>query len=323
MAVRTRAEIYNDLTADIQTNTELTGLLPNPDNWTTLFTEANFKLLANTIVKGLSVSGVAIWRLIAYVVSYALYTVEVLVDSFTTDIDTLTKNREYGQIPWIVQKVKEFQYGDALVWNDNGYYEYETIDESKRIVTQCAINVTNGQIIIKVAKGEVGSLEPLSASEKSALQLYLTGTSAPFVEDGILPPTSAVLINSLANDDLKFAAKIYYDPTMFNSDGTLIADSSTPVQDAIREYIQFLPFNAKFQLSSLKSVILAIDGIENVTFSACDARQGSTTFSNLLLLSDEAYTAVSGYLNMASGHDLDEYYDDLNTIPTLQFISYN
>ena len=61
-----------------------------------------------------------------------------------------------------------------------------------------------------------------------------------------------VLSNLTEADLLKVAYTIYYDPLVMNSDGELIADDTIkPVELAINNYIQNLPFNGILNLNKL------------------------------------------------------------------------
>ena len=320
---RTLTEIYNALIASKESDSTLNSLLPNPDNWNTLYTNANFKLLAATIVKKLGVSKVAIWRLIMFICAYGIYVHEQLFDIAQDEIDTLTLNRVFGQLPWYVEKAKTFQLGDDLVFINNEYYGYEVIDESKYIVTQASATVSSGQILLKVAKGDIGSLTPLSASEKTALQIYFLGTTGVNAEDGIAPAGTKISIVSEDPDDLKFHCDVFVDPLVIDENGILLSDGVTkPVEDSVTNYIQQLPFDAVFKRSSLEDAIQAVNGVVNVVVKYCDARFGSNSYTNVLAETGQKYTAFSGYLDMATNFGLDEYYDyPANTLKTLNYIA--
>lgn len=319
---RTLKEIYNDLVASKESDSDFDELLPNPDNWTSLYNFNNFKLLANTILKSLSRSKVAVWRLMMYTVAYALYYQEKLFDVFKTEVSTLIENSRIGQMDWIISKVKSFQYGDELIW-DGTEYTYETIDEDKQIITQASATVASRIITIKAAKGDVGSLSALSADEKTALQYYLVGQGIQFAEDGVLPAGTQVLLISENADDLKLAYTIVYDPQVLNSNGELLSDTSTkPVEVAINNYIQQLPFNSKLRISALTDVIQDADGVVDAICDQAQARYSSVEYTDILATTQESYSAYSGYMSMAENHGLDGYYDyPANITRTLTYIA--
>lgn len=323
---RTLQTIYNELTASKETNTDLDTLLPNPDNWQTLYTYINFKLLANTVIKGLNTSLVAVWRLIMYSVAYGVYLQEQLYDTFKTEVDETIANKETAQLPWYVDQSEAFQLGYELVWVDSKRYEYETIDEDAQIITQAAATVSNGAILLKVAKGDIGSLEKLSTSEYTAFNDYMKGSNTAYAEDGIAPPGTKITIISEAPDNLRFASQVFYDSQVLDSTGTLLSDGSTkPVEVAITSYIQQIPFDSKFRISGLIDAIQSAQGVVNVVVTNCDAKTSTQAWSasvDVTAATGEQYVARAGYLEMGTNYELDGYYDyPTNLVKTINYIS--
>ena len=323
---RSLNEIYNQLTASKETNTDLDTLLPNPDNWSSLYTYNNFKLLANTITKSLSDSKVAVWRLMMYAFAYAIWLQESLYDIFISEVDDLVENREYGQLPWYVKVSKEFQYGDSIEWLNDSYYGYSAIDEDKQIITQAAATVTNGAILIKVAQGVVGALAKLDSSQLNSFQQYMVGSSQPYAEDGVAPSGTQISIISEDPDNLRFSCEVFYNSQILNSSGELLSDLTTkPVEAAITAYIQQIPFNSKFTIAGLIDSMQAVRGVENVTVDNCDAKTATQAWSastDVILETGKQYVSRAGYLDMGTNYELDGYYDyPTNTIPTITYIA--
>lgn len=319
---RTLNTIYNSLIAGKESDSTLDALLPNPDNWSTLYTNANFNLLAQTIVKSLSVSKVAIWRLFMYIFAYAIWVHETLWDQAEAEIDALTLNRVFGQLPWYVEQAKDFQYGDDLVFNGE-YYEYEAIDETKQIVTQASATNVEGVITLKLALGDVGSFQSLSATQLTAVETYFKGTNGIVAEDGIAPAGTKLSIISEDPDDMKMQVDVFVDPLVIDLNGVLLSDGvTTPVEDAITAYIQQLPFNAVFMIAALVDAIQAVSGVSNVVVNYCDARFGANPYTNIVAETGRKYIAHAGYIAMATNYGLDEYYDyPANTVKTLNYIA--
>lgn len=318
--------IYNELTASKETNTDLDDLLPNPDNWQTLYTYENFKLLANTVLKSLSTSLVYIWRLIMYTVAYAIYLQEQLYDVFKSEVDDTIENKEFAQLPWYVTSSKAFQLGYQLTWIDDKRYGYETIDEDAQIITQAAATVSNGAVLLKVAKGEIGSLTELSTSETTAYNNYMKGSSSIYAEDGIAPPGTKITIISEAADQLRFASQVFYDSQVLDSTGTLLSDGSTkPVEVAVINYIQQIPFDSKFRIAGLIDAIQASQGVINVVVLYCDTKTASQVWVDSVDVTNETgkqYVARAGYIEMGADYELDGYYDyPANLIKTIDYIS--
>ena len=316
---RTLNQVYNALIASKETKPELDELLPNPDNYTELFTQENFTLLANTVIKNLSVSLVAVWRLFLWVCAIGIWGLENLIDIFKDEVETTIKDNQYGQLRWYPTVAKQFQLGDQLVW-DGTKYIYEIIDTDKQIVTQSAATESSGIITLKVAKGDLPNIEPLAVSELTSFIYYMKGTNSATANDGIIPAGVNLIIISSESDLLKFAMDLFYDPLILANDGSSLENpSENPVYDAIYDFINTLPFNSIFKVISLVDAIQAVTGIENVVVHNCDAKSaGAGSFTDVLAETGQQYTTYSGYLRMNPGNDLDEEYSP--GVPTLNFI---
>lgn len=321
---RTLQQIYNSLIADKESNTALDGLTPNPETFTNLYTYENFKSIANSVIRGLSKSKVAIWRLMMFVFAYGLWMQEQLYDIFKSEVNVLTTNREFGQLPWYVTKAKEFQLGDQLVWLNDKYYGYSTINEDLQIITQAAATVSNGVVYVKVAKGSIGSLEKLSTDESSAFERHMKGSQLPYSEDGIAPAGTQLTIISSDPDEIKFSIQVFYNAIVLDSNGVLLSDGTTePVEDAITNYIQQIPFDSKFRLIDFVDAIQAAQGVVNVVVLNCDAKNSTQDWVDAVDVTGETgqqYPTYAGYLKV--GDDYADYYDyPTNLIPKIEFIA--
>lgn len=197
-----------------------------------------------------STSKTALWRLKTYVVAVAIYLLELLFDSHTTEIDDKLATQKTHNEHWYAEKAKEFQYGYALV--DEADY-YETIDEATKIVSHAAVESVNGKLNMKVAKNVNGTLEPLSTDSPDEL--------TSFTEYIRRVKDAGVVINVISDvgDDLRLVMDIYYDPLVINEDGTLIKDTSQkPAEDTIT-FITTLPFNGEFIPANM------VDALQNTT----------------------------------------------------------
>jgi hypothetical protein len=321
---RTLTQVYEALIAGKEANSDLDSLTPNPETLSSLYTYTNFKSLANSVIRGLSTSKVAIWRLIMYVTAFAIWSQESLYDVFTTEVEATIANREYGQLPWYVDRAKEFQLGDQLTWIDDSYYGYATIDEDLQIVTQAAATVSNGTVYVKVAKGTVGSLEKLTSDETDAFEKYMKGSQEAYSEDGIAPAGTKLEIISTDPDELRFAIEVFYDAIVLDSNGVLLSDGTTkPVEVAITNYIQQIPFDSKFRIIDLVDAIQAADGVVNVVVDNCDAKNSTQAWvdaTDVTTATGQQYATYAGYLTMGTNYDLDEYYDyPTNLVPTITY----
>jgi len=302
---RTISEIYNAIITEKETFAELNALTPIPETTQTLLSDLQ------------SSSKVAIWRLWFWVVAVAIWSHEKIFDLHVTEVEELILNKTFGQLKWYEQISKSFQYGYSLLWNAVNY-RYEYIDTTSnsaiisKIITQAAateISTTVGkEIILKVAKGTVGSLSALTSSEKTSFDYYI---------DRIKPAGTNITTISAIADDLKLSITVTYDPLIITVDGStperavLISDSAVyPVEEAVVDYIQQIDFDSYFKVLDLVDAIQSVEGVLNVTVQKCSARYGSLPYTDIMIDAQQRYNANAGYLSMASGHDVDEYFPD-------------
>lgn len=302
---RTISQIYTSIITEKESFSELNGLTPVPETTQTLLDDLQ------------STSKVSIWRLWLWLVAVAIWVHENIFDQHIAEVEELILNKTFGQLRWYEQTSKSFQLGYSLEWDDTDYrYEYsDTTSQAainSKIITQAAATeLTTGsgkEIVLKVAKGTVGSLSALSTSEKTSFDAYI---------DRIKPAGTNITTISAVADDLKLSITITYDPLIIEVDGStpirgrLISDTSVyPVEDAVIDYIQQIDFDSYFKIMDLVDAIQVVDGVLNVTVQKASARYGALPYTDIIIDDEQKYNANAGYLAMASGHDVDEYFPD-------------
>ena len=302
---RTISEIYNAIIAEKESFTELNNLTPVPENTQTLLSDLK------------STSKVGIWRLWAFVIAVAIYAHEKIFDAHIEEVEDIILDKTFGQLRWYELTSKAFQYGYFLLWSDINYrYEYsDTTSQDaldSMIVTQAAattiVTTVGYEIILKVAKGTVGSLSALSTIEKVAFDAYI---------DKRKPAGTNISTVSTSADDMKLSLTVTYDPLIIAVDGStperayLISDSSVyPAEAAVVDYIQQIDFDSYFKILDLVDTLQTIDGILNVTVQKASARYGALEYTDIMIDAEQKYNANAGYLTMAPGHDVDEYFPE-------------
>lgn len=231
-----------------------------------------------------STSSVAIWRLWTYVVAVCQWTLEVLFDQHKSDINAILSAQRPHTYQWYATMAKAFQYGYSLVADSN---TYAVIDPTAQVVTYAACVAFDPKgIKLKVATGAPGSLAPLSSPQFTAFQAYMqlvkdAGVRIYFVNQ----PADSLLLN----------LNIYYDATVLDGTGArLDGTASTPVKDAINNYLANLPFNGLYTNFALLNAIVAVDG---VVIPDLVSAQGNFYGSSLPYVNiDPQYNPQSGYL---------------------------
>lgn len=231
--MRTTDEIYNSLIENKETYTDLDGLTSN--------------------------SKTAVWRLILWIVAYAISIHESIFDQYKKEISLLIQEEKAHSERWYRNKALAFQYGFSLLPDDdqfnNAGYDDDEIENSKIIkysaVTQSA---DQSRLIIKIATESGGKLAPITDEEKTAFESYF----AEIKDAGV----QTTVINFLP-DKLQLFLKIFRDPNVIDANGVSILNGNEPVKDAIIKLLKELPFNGELVLNAVIDRLQVIEGVIN------------------------------------------------------------
>ncbi len=267
---RTIAEIQTDLTTTLVNEMASIEITINPATW----------------------SKTNLLRLITYVVAVCQWTIEQLQDIHKTEVNDLIAQKKPHSLRWYAEKAKAFQFGYNLAADEDFYDNTglpDDIIEVSKIVKYAAVvrqRRPNGRVFlrIKVATTNGANLSPLTEEQLKALREYF---------DRIADAGVDIEIDSLPADRLKLRLQIYYNPLILGANGNrLDGTEDTPVPNAIRNYLQNLPFNGLFVLAQLTDALQAVEGVEIPHLLEC-----YTSYGNLPLTSvDVEYVPDSGYL---------------------------
>lgn len=244
-------------------------------------------------------SKVSVFNIIIFVVAAAMFTFEVIADNLKTNIQSIADRAPSGNAQWLRRQILNFQYGDSITINTtdpdaDDYFvpKYAVEDDSKKIVTRCAItDDINGTVNVKVAKGTAPNLIPLTSTELTALKDYYFGTSAT---QGIgFAGVNANFI-SLNADRLYVEAKIYYFGQYIE------ATVKTNVIDAINDFLDSFAdvnFGGKVFMIKLVDAIQKVEGVSRVELVNIKGRAATTTFANGATVSIQGvYVTAAGYI---------------------------
>lgn len=206
-------------------------------------------------------SKVSIENLMLYIVAASIWTLEKLFDTHTAEITDYIATMKPHSLRWYVEKAKAFLYGVPLIdgtdqHNTTGMTD-EQINQAK-IVTFAACTEANATLYLKVAKAGPA---PLTADEKAAFVAYMHEIKDAGVRIDVI---------SENGDYLKLQMVIYYNPLLINADGESKATGSKVVEDAIKNYIENIPFNGEFRKNELEDAIQAADGVVMVEFERAE-----------------------------------------------------
>lgn len=258
-------------------------------------------------------SDTAIWVLWIYVVAFAIWIHEQLFEKHQQEVKALKDSAIAGTEAWYVEKIKEYQKGDALVFYPDLFaYTYPNGSTGERIVKRAAITSNSGISIIKVATEvdklddsgnpviadgtQVRELKEISPEDLAGVKRYLH--QIQFVG-------AQIDVVSLPADELKFEADIYYNPLLALD--TIKADISS----AINEYLADLTFDGEILVSRVMDAIQRVEGVNDILVKAVSAREGGSPggFKEVI----RNYRAFSGYIQIAS---------DFPLLTTLSYVPY-
>lgn len=214
---------------------------------------------ANPVLSVLnSISKTAIWRVITFVVSYAVFSLEKLFDLHKAEVDLKITLLKPHTARWYREKALAFQSGFALVTDadyfNNVGFDQQVIDASK-IIKYAAVTEAESEsrIIIKIATETGGKLGPITPPQKAVFETYI----AEIKDAGV----RTTVINFLP-DRLYLTMRIFRDPLVIGPDGNSIIAGGRPVEEAIREYLRQLPFNGELVLAHLIDRLQQVPGVK-------------------------------------------------------------
>lgn len=192
------------------------------------------------------------------VFAFILYTFELIFDNHKKEVNTALVELKPHSPRWYRNKALAFQYGFDLV-EDNDYYDNTGIspDEisASKIITYCAVteSTSDSRLIVKIATENSGQLTPISQPQKEAFTYYVS----EYKDAGV----RVTIINYLF-DRLNLNLRIYRDPLVIDANGYSIRTGKKPVEDAISQYLQNLPFNGELVLAHLVDYLQNVDGVK-------------------------------------------------------------
>jgi len=236
-------------------------------------------------------SQVSVFNIIIYVVALSMFTLETMIDIFTANIQAIADSAVSGNVAWVRQQILEFQFGDVVTITDF-VPGYDPVDESARIVTRASVKqLSSGVIAIKVAKGTVPSLSPLSAPELAALKDYYFGTATT---QGVGFAGVRTTFINLDPDRMRVEATVYFLGQYVE------ATVKAAVIDAIDNFFATfsdVAFDGTIFMIKLVDAIQAVPGVSRVTLTDIKARQATVVLGSATDIDVQGYyTTVAGYL---------------------------
>ena len=220
------------------------------------------------------------------IVAAAIYVLETLFDAFKEDVDAKIAQAAVASIPWYHKISLEFQYGDALVFDEQTQqFVYPEVDESKQIVKFAACRDLGGMVYVLASKDNgSGSPAALSSAELSAFDAYLRERKPA----GVLLQT-----DSFSPDLVRVVMAVQYDPQVITSEGKLIADPTVyPVEEAINSYLNGIVYGGALNKTKLVDAVQGAAGVIDVSLTSVSVK--TATGDEYSPVAGNNYVSVGG-----------------------------
>lgn len=240
------------------------------------------------------------WRLFAYVVAKFHNLMELLFDKHKSEVTQVVDVERWGRLGWYVKKALLYQHGRSLIGETDGYNNSSLTDaaiELERVVKYASATENDeGKVVVKVAKGEVPDLEPLTDQELSGLHGY-------FLK--IRPAGIRVITVSQPADSLKLIIKIAYDALILDAEGKrLDGTNNTPVIEAINNYLSNIEFSGEYSNMAMTDAIQRVEGCTIVDLRAAFYKYSSFDYYSEIV---SRYRPDAGYMKFINADSLIEY----------------
>jgi hypothetical protein len=233
-----------------------------------------------------SFSAVSIESILFFIVAACCHVMEALFDRHRQDVDDKISRAVVASVPWYYKIARQFQYGDALVFDEaTSQWRYQTVDEKKRVVRYVAVR-DRGTSVQVLASGEKdGMPDPLSNEILTAFKQYMNRVKIAGV---------VLNVRSLSADSIQVRATVQVDPLILSANGTRNGDGAKPVEDAINAYLRGITYGGTFNKTRLVDAIQAVEGVVDVTLAECLYKAASD--ADFRPVAGNNYTAVGGSL---------------------------
>lgn len=208
-----------------------------------------------------STSRVSIYRLLSFIVAFAIWTLEKLFDTHKEQIEIALNEQKAGRPNDYRNAALNFQYGFPLLPNsidfDNTGYTIEEIEASK-IIKYCSVKESSesARLIIKIAGEGDGILQELESIQVDAFNAYM--------EDWFKWAGVKLSIVNLPADELKISMKVFRNPLVLDVNGLSILDGDKPVELRITQYLKELDFNGELVINDLIERLRELPGVDDI-----------------------------------------------------------
>lgn len=254
--MRTIAEIKDNITADFMNNEAVAGkygFTPG-DSFTEHFGKASIE------------------SLLFYVFACAAWVLENLFDAHRKETETLIDDLTPHRPKWYRDRVLAFMKGYTLIPDTDRYdtsgMSEDVVNAARVVKHAVAVENANSSILtIKVAGEKGGTRCKLDGDTEIQLSAYI----AEIKDAGV----RTALVNAEA-DKFDCEADVYYDPML------LPESVQATCREAVKNYVENLPFNGEYTNMALVDALQAVDGVKIVELRSSYSRPAGMSASQAI-----------------------------------------
>ena len=249
-------------------------------------------------------SRVSLESLLLSIVAFAQWTLEKLFDTHTQEVEEYISTMKPHTLRWYQEKAKAFLFGLPLI---AGTDQFDTTGKSEediagaQVVKFAAVTESGATLYLKIAGEENGRPKKLTTEQKTAFEAHLH----EFKDAGV-----RVDVTSEQGDYLRLSLDVYYNPLLLAADGQSKSDGTYPVEDAIKSYIEQLPFNGEYRNNALVDAIQQTTGVVMVQLHSAAQSVDNVTYNPVTAFC----TPFAGYFEYDR--------DGVKTIQSINYIPY-
>lgn len=253
-------------------------------------------------------SSVGVFNLLITIMASSILVFEIILDLFRDEVTGLALTAVSCNAKWLQGQILKFQYGDIVQIGDDYVPYYDPVVEANQIVTRCAV-IDGSPVLIKVAKGEVGTLGQLTVAEMDALKDYYFGTS---FSQGIGITGIAPTFSTADPDRMKITADVYYQP---QSDPAVVKAAVIVAINNFFATYQDTNFNGTVFMISVTDAVQTVAGVTQIVYTAIEGRDAATAVGAGTSVDPQgSYAPDAGYL-ISEDTALHTLNDSLTMVP--------
>lgn len=219
-----------------------------------------------------------LWK---YVCAFVMYIQQQLWGEAKAELTEIRNSGIAANKAWFAREWKKFQYGDALLVNDDtGKYYYAVEDDTKKIIKKLAIIQGINNWILRVAKQDgSGNNIALTSPELVAFREFIDLTQ---------PTGPKIPVVSLPPDQIDVRFNVFYNPLK------PVSEVRALVEAAYLAYLDEIDIegDSVYYISRHIDKLQAVADVDDVELISCQAKPDGEAYSAVTRI----YTPVSGYI---------------------------